>query len=139
MIFVDTNIFIYASGKDHPNKKPSLQLLERVAQNSLEVSISSEIIQEILHRYRAINRSEEGFKIYELTRTLIETVFPMTVETMDLAKKVLETYDQLAARDAVHIATCLNYQISNICTFDKDFFNVSEISAHPPQYYLDIS
>lgn len=31
MIFIDTSIFMYAAGKEQPNKEPSIKLLQLVA------------------------------------------------------------------------------------------------------------
>ncbi len=56
MILLDANIFMYAGGASHPNKAPSLALLEGVARGEREAAVDAEVLQEILHRYRAIQR-----------------------------------------------------------------------------------
>ncbi len=60
MILVDSNIFMYAAGSYHPNKEPSVAFLKNVAGGRIKVCVSVEILQEILHRYRSINRRKDG-------------------------------------------------------------------------------
>ena len=62
MIFLDSNIFMYAAGSAHPHKAGCLALLERIARSPAahEHCINTEVLQEILHRYRSIKRDELG-------------------------------------------------------------------------------
>jgi predicted RNase H-like HicB family nuclease len=45
---------------------------------------------EILHRYRAIGRWESGRAVFDLARRVIPTVYPITPETLDLARSLLD-------------------------------------------------
>lgn len=56
MILIDSNIFMYAAGTPHPNKEPSATFLDQVAIGEVDAVIDAEVLQEILHRYRAISR-----------------------------------------------------------------------------------
>ena len=71
MILLDANIFMYAGGSPHPNKAPSLAFLERVALGELEVGVDAEVLQEILHRYRAIGRWEDGRRVFDYARQVV--------------------------------------------------------------------
>ena len=42
MILVDSNIFMYAAGDLHPNKRPSIAWLERVARAEIEQEAARE-------------------------------------------------------------------------------------------------
>jgi predicted nucleic acid-binding protein len=53
MILVDANVFMYAAGAEHPHKAPSRIFLEKVAGGEIEAALDAEVLQEILHRYRA--------------------------------------------------------------------------------------
>lgn len=121
MILVDSNIFMYAAGADHPNKRSSADLVERIARGEVDAAIDVEVLQEILHRYRAIHRWEEGRLVYDLVRTVVPVVLDVSVETLDQARKLMDQHADLSARDAVHAATCLQHQLGAICTFDRDF------------------
>ena len=39
-IFLDTNIFLYAAGADHPLREASQQFLQRVAEGDLQATIN---------------------------------------------------------------------------------------------------
>jgi predicted nucleic acid-binding protein len=42
-VFVDTNIFIYASGDPHPHKNASKHILEKIAKDQLKALTSCEV------------------------------------------------------------------------------------------------
>lgn len=121
MILIDTNILMYSAGAEHPNKAPSLAILRRVASGEMEATIDAEVLQEILHRYLALNRWPDGKKVYELARKLFPEVLAITAEVMDQAKKLADVDPSLSARDAVHAAVVSSYRLEGICTFDSDF------------------
>lgn len=58
MIFVDSNVPMYLVGADHPNKAHARRLLERVVADGEALATDAEVLQEILHRYTAIDRRE---------------------------------------------------------------------------------
>jgi predicted nucleic acid-binding protein len=53
VILIDANIFMYAAGAEHPHKEPSRMFLEQVARGEVDAALDAEVLQEILHRYRA--------------------------------------------------------------------------------------
>jgi hypothetical protein len=51
----------------------------------MEAIIDAETLQETPHRYRALNRWDEGRSLYDLTRTIFPAVIPVTAEVLDQA------------------------------------------------------
>jgi uncharacterized protein len=100
VIMLDANIFMYASGTPHPNKSPSLALLERVARGELEAWVDAEVLQEILHRYRAIGRWEEGRRAFDHARQVVPQIIPITAAVLDKARELMDLHLTLTARDA---------------------------------------
>jgi predicted nucleic acid-binding protein len=133
VILLDSNIFMYAGGRDHAHKVPSLTLVQRVARGDVNAGIDAEVLQEILHRYRAINRWADGRQVYDLTRRIVAQILPITVEIMDVARGLLDTYPQLMARDAVHAAVCLHHGFHTFCSYDRDLDVVTGIQRVEPQ------
>ena len=129
---IDANIFMYASGAEHPYKNLSAEWLRRVAGGDQDAVIDAEILQEILHRYQAIARWEQGREVYDLAKTIAEQVLPVTEEVMDQAKKLLDAYKDITARDAVHVAVCQVYHLEGIISFDRDFDRINEINRIQP-------
>jgi hypothetical protein len=121
MILVDSNVLMYAAGGDHPNKTAAVAFLDGIAHGKYRAAIDAEVLQEILHRYSALNRWEEGCKVYQLSRTLFPDVLPITGEVLDRARDLIGRYWPLSARDAIHAAVVDAYSLAGICTFDRDF------------------
>jgi uncharacterized protein len=55
VIFVDSNIPMYLVGVGHPNKATAQILLESLIAKGERLVTDAEVLQEILHRYTAIN------------------------------------------------------------------------------------
>lgn len=132
MILVDANILMYAAGAPHPHKEPSTAFLERVATGALEAVVDAEVLQEILHRYRALDRWEEGRRVFDLARTLFPVVLPLTAEIMDRARLLLDAYPHLMARDALHAAVVLEHGLDGVCSYDGDFDPVAGVVRLEP-------
>jgi predicted nucleic acid-binding protein len=124
MILVDTNVLMYANGKAHPNKPRALAFLERVANGEIEAILDAEVLQEIIHRYRSINRWADGMEVFALSRELFPEVLAITGPVMDQAKLLVDRDATISARDAVHAAVVLHYKLEGICTFDGHFDSI---------------
>lgn len=121
MILVDSNVLMYATGAEHPNKPLAVRFLDRVAGGEVEAAIDAEVLHEIIHRYRALNRWPEGRRVFGLARIVFPDVLSITGAVMDRAKQLAESDGRISARDAVHAAVIAEYQLEWICTFDRDF------------------
>jgi predicted nucleic acid-binding protein len=132
MIFLDANVWMYAAGGEHPNKIASVRLLEAIARGEVEATTSTEVLQEILHRYRALNRWQDGGRVYDLARTVVPNVVPVTVQMTDRARELLDRHDNLMARDALHAATCEVIGASYLCSYDADFDAIAGLRRIEP-------
>lgn len=132
MILVDSNIFMYAAGRAHPNKIPSRDWLERAARGDIQASIDAEVLQEILHRYRQTDRWEDGRRVYDLARRSIPGVLAVTGDLMDLAREILDVTDGIPARDALHAAVYRFYEAEAICSYDGHFDLIDGIRRIEP-------
>lgn len=57
MIFVDTNVFMYAVGRNHPLKEQARAVFERaVDEPGKPLVTSAEVLQELLHAYLPVGR-----------------------------------------------------------------------------------
>ncbi len=121
MMLVDTNVLMYASGAEHPNKALATAFLRRVATGDVSATLDAEVLQEIIQRYSALRRWEEGRKVYSLARTLFPDVLAITGSVVDGARTLVDQMDGLTARDAIHASVVSVYNLEGICTFDCDF------------------
>lgn len=132
MILIDSNILMYAAGAAHPHKAPSVALLERVAAAQTSACVSVEVLQEVLHRYRAIDRWSDGRRVYELARQIFPAVIPVTVAMLDRACDILEATPGITARDAVHAAVVQLESLDAICSYDRDFDRIADLRRVQP-------
>jgi predicted nucleic acid-binding protein len=126
VILVDSNVLMYAAGAEHSNKAAAVHFLERVAGGEIDATIDAQVLQEIIRRYRALNRWTDGKRVYSLARDLFPEVLPVTGEVMDRAKELVDRDQSVSARDAVHAAVVMVQGLSGICTFDDDFDRIPE-------------
>ena len=132
MILVDANILMYAAGAPHANKAPSTRFLERVARGEVDATLDAETLQEILHRYRAIKRWKDGRRVYDLARQLFPDVVSISAAVLDRARMLLDDYPSLMARDALHAAVVLHEGLDSICSYDRDFDRIAELTRIEP-------
>jgi predicted nucleic acid-binding protein len=132
VILVDSNIMMYAAGRDHVNKAPSVNWLDRVARGEIDATVDAEVLQEILHRYRAIGRWADGRKVYDLTRTLFPVVIPIDSDALDRARRLLDRHRGLMARDALHAAVVKQHGLEAVCSYDQDFDRVRSLRRIEP-------
>ena len=133
MILIDANVIMYAAGADHPHKRPSVALLERVAGGEIEATVDAEVLQEILHRYRAIGRWEDGRRVFDYTRLLFPSVVSVTGAILDRARKLLDTDQRIMARDALHAAVVMAGGFEAICSYDRDFDRIKGLVRREPE------
>ena len=62
-LFVDANVPMYAEGRDHPFKGPSAAFMMAVARRQVDAVSDVEVLQEILHRHRAVCRQSDGLVV----------------------------------------------------------------------------
>ncbi len=121
MVFIDSNVPMYLIGAEHPNKSAAISLLERLIRDEVRLVSDAEVLQEILHRYVAINRQDAVQPAFDAVLGLVDEVF--AVESGDLvrAKDVLLSTGGISARDAVHASVMLNRGVDRIFSFDAGF------------------
>jgi predicted nucleic acid-binding protein len=129
---VDSNIFMYAAGREHPFKKRATAFLEKAAEGSVAAVIDAEVLQEILHRYRALGRWKEGRSVYDTARIVFPEVLAVTGEVMDRARWLMDEHGGLMARDALHAAVVAVYGLDSIASFDHDFDRVEQLRRIEP-------
>ncbi|MBI4374107.1 MAG: type II toxin-antitoxin system VapC family toxin [Deltaproteobacteria bacterium] len=134
MIFVDTNIFMYAVGKDHPYKLPSLKFFEESADGKHEIAINVEVLQEILYRFWAIRKIEKGYDLFGYAKHLSDWILPISQSEIDKAKDLMKGTPGLSPRDALHAASMLKNRISTILSYDQHFDQITALKRIEPAH-----
>jgi predicted nucleic acid-binding protein len=121
MILVDSNIPMYLVGPPHQHKVDAQRLLEKLVSTRERLVTDAEVLQEILHRYIAIDRREAIQPAFDAIFTVVDEVLPVTRDAAERAKQIVLEYRRLSARDALHAAIMQQNRISEILTFDSGF------------------
>ncbi len=121
-IFIDANIPIYASGRNHPLKAACQQLMLLIGDQPDRFVTNAEVFQELLHRYHALRMWELGRAVFgEFSELMRDRVLPIEHRHTTRAAELLSQYAGLSARDAVHIAVMLDTGIDHVVTADRKF------------------
>jgi hypothetical protein len=112
---------MYLVGAPHPHKGDAQRLLERLVSDRQRLVTDAEVLQEILHRYVAINRRDAIQPAYDALLGVVDKVFPLDLTIAERAKEIVLGHRQMSARDAVHLAVMEQHDIGQILTFDAGF------------------
>ena len=126
MIFVDTNVFMYAVGKEHTLKAQATEFFRASVLNRDQLCTSAEVMQELLHVYLAENRLTMFEAAVRLIADLGIEVWPLEDEDVHLAHHMHESFPTLQARDLCHWASCQRRGIDDVKTFDSGFNSILE-------------
>ena len=121
MILVDSNIPMYLVGAQHRHKTDSQQALERLIAERERLVTDAEVLQEILHRYVAIDRRDAVQPAFDALLGVVDEVFAVDRAVVERAKEIVLARQQLSARDALHAAVMERHRIRRILSFDSGF------------------
>jgi uncharacterized protein len=121
VIFVDSNIPMYLVGAPHPHKTDAKRLLEELISGRERLVTDAEVLQEILHRYVAIDRSDAIQPAWNALLGISDEVFAIDQAAAERAKDIVLGQRGLSARDAIHLAIMQIHGIRRILSFDRGF------------------
>lgn len=119
MIFVDTNLFMYAVGRPHPLRDPAREFFVEANRNGTPLCTSAEVLQELVHAYLPAGRFQTFDAAMALIRGSRMEVWPLEEEDVTLARQLHERYPGLSPRDLCHLASCRRRGVGEIKTFDQ--------------------
>ena len=119
MIFVDTNLFMYFVGAEHPRRDEAREFFIRSREQGLRLATSAEVLQEILHRYLHGGRRHTADAAFDLVDATMSEVWPVERADIQLARNLSDRHPGLEARDLVHLACCLRRKPRDLMTFDR--------------------
>ena len=112
---------MYLIGGAHPHKTEAQVILERLIAGGERLVTDAEVLQEILHRYTAIDKRASIGPAFEVTLGIVDEVIAIEKADVLRAAELIQNRVRLSARDAVHIAVMERHGIRSILSFDGDF------------------
>lgn len=119
MTFVDTNVIMYAVGRSHPLRHEAREFFEESLATNRALVTSAEVLQELMHAYLPVGRTATLQAALELATSSIHTVWPLEIDDVQHASRLIATHPELGARDLIHLACCQRRGVTEIKTFDR--------------------
>jgi predicted nucleic acid-binding protein len=130
--FLDSNVFTYATGTEHPYRDPCRAVLAALADGALIGETSVEVVQEAAHV--RVRRSGRRADARELADRIQRACTVHAFEPADLARalEIFVADESLPMRDAVHAAVALGRGVATLVSADRDFDRVPGVSRVDP-------
>ena len=119
MIFVDTNVVMYAVGNPHPLQGVAREFFDVASSDGTPLCTSTEVLQELAHAYLRVNRRDSFEDALALLARFAVTIWPLTDDDVILAVELHAQHPDLSARDLCHLASCRRRGVTRIRTFDQ--------------------
>ena len=125
MIFVDTNVFMYAVGRPHALQAPAQRFFVEANRSGTPLCTSAEVMQELAYVYLPTGRLQTFDATLELMASAAVEVWPLEEADLALARQLHEQYPRLQARGLCHLASCRRRGVREIKTFDQALAAIS--------------
>ncbi len=129
MIFVDTNVFMYAVGGPHPLRDTARKFFADCVHDEAPLCTSAEVVQELVHAYLPVARTQTLDRVLSLITRARVDVWPLEHEDVTLARQLHELHPTLGARDLCHLASCRRRGVREVRTFDQALGAIAGASA----------
>ncbi|MGC1120453.1 MAG: type II toxin-antitoxin system VapC family toxin [Candidatus Methanofastidiosia archaeon] len=155
-IFIDSNIFIYASSKNHSLKPVCEDFLLDIENGETNGFINGRIVDEVFHKLTIIEISNkfrinsrdalayikanpDVLKEFKNPRSIVEDILALErVKFLDINRKTvfqaLKYSNALLFSDAIHASCCRIHNITHIATNDSDFERIAFLNIWKPQH-----
>jgi Predicted nucleic acid-binding protein, contains PIN domain len=140
MIYLDTNVIVYAI-ENHPKYGKRCKLvLEAIASGKLEAASSVMVLVELINVLKKMNKELKKLRDVRLDVGLnISAVESLPITWLDLGLPIIERaarYDYpVNAIDYIHLATMELNQITSIVSADKDLDKAGWLERTDPLDY----
>ena len=135
-IFLDANVPMYAAGRPHPLKEPCRRVMRAIDRNPTAFVTNVEVLQEILHRYLAVRRWDQGRAVFLRVVVAMEgRIEPITQEDVELAADIADRHPTLDARDLLHTAVMSRLRIARIVSTDTGCDRIDGIERLDPMRF----
>jgi predicted nucleic acid-binding protein len=119
VIFVDTNVLMYAVGGEHPLRDEARAFFEEALVRGDRLVTSAAVLQELLHAYLPVNRLATLDAALTLAEARVPVVWPVDQEDVRMARGLVGRFAGLGARDLLHVACCKRRGVDEVKSFDR--------------------
>ena len=131
--FIDANVPIYASGREHQYKEPCARVLMMAAEHPLSFVTDVEVLQELLHRYLASGRWALGREVLQgFAEVMHDRIESVHEEDIHLAANLADRHPGISARDLLHAAVMRRLGADRVISVDVDFDYLPDVTRLDP-------
>ena len=131
--FIDANVPIYATGREHVYKEPCARVLTMVAERPKSFVTDVEVLQELVHRYVASGRWTLGREVlHGFAEVMHDRIEPVYEEDIHLAANLADRHIGISARDLVHAAVMQRLGADLIISADTGFDRLPGLTRLDP-------
>lgn len=120
MIYIDSNVLMYAVGRPHPLRAQAQEFFLASRERGSKLVTSTEVLQELLHAYLPVGRMETLDAALELATRGVDEIFAVDSEAVMHARRLMDRYPGLSARNLLHLAVCQQKRVKELKTFDRN-------------------
>jgi predicted nucleic acid-binding protein len=131
-VLLDTAVFVYAVGAEHPYREACLRLLEPETLHRYGGEASVQAIQELLHQRARRTGDRAGAADVAESMAQLCTLHELTPDDLRLGLGLFRRMPRLSGRDALHAATAINRDISTIVSPDGNFDGLAQLTRLDP-------
>ena len=129
---LDTAVFVYAVGIDHPYRAPCRQLLNPDSLRAYSGEASVQAIQELLHQRARRTGDRTGAVAIAEAASVLCVLHALTEDDLRMGMRLFDRAPGLSGRDALHAATAINRGIPAIISPDRAFDDVPGLHRFDP-------
>lgn len=119
MIYIDSNVFIYAVGRAHPLRFAAQEFFISSRESGKKLVTSAEALQELLHVYLPVGRIATLDAALQLAVGGTDEIFPIEADCVMHARRLAQSHPALSARDLLHLSVCQLRKIKELKSFDR--------------------
>ena len=132
MLYLDSNIFIYAALNTGDLGSKATSLLQKIQRGEEKAATSVLTFDET---FWAVKKQKGVEKALEAGEAFLRfpnlELIPVSVELLQSALNLVKKYN-LNPRDAIHAATAIAEKVDALVSTDADFDKVKELRRKPP-------
>lgn len=132
LMYVDANVFIYATGRDHPLREPCRNILRRWAAADLALLTGRPVVDEVAQR--VLGRPDRAAALDAIRHMIGSQIALLDVDSaaQSRALEIITADPSIRWADALHAAVALSAGVTRILTADRDFDRIPGITRVDP-------
>lgn len=125
MLLLDTNVFVYAMGREHPLREPARALLRAADTGRVVLTTTPEVIQEFTHVFSLTRtRGDAADRALDVSRTCSPLITSREGD-VSVALELFKQHDRVDAFDCLLAAIALREQVDGLVSADRAFAAVA--------------